>query len=402
MQRPALLLLPLICTIGTAMAAEPSLDTLMEQADFRETIRQRGEGALLEESTAVEQARMQARSRSEYGLELRPSVSDEEVGLALRIYGPDRWNQSRLREQLILATQSEQLRIAALEWKDILSVYRDFSTYRMLQKQLECIEAEQRYLEPILTRVDHSVEINQLTVSDRARIYSIYLDLANDHAGIEAQLIETQSRLKTILGPRADITKLSAIAVIQMPSQLEIESLLQRALRQRADIQQLAVDYRSMQLAEEAARSEDGFRLKYLQPAYRFNYDDGSTGMELSASIVLPWGTRNPDIAVYQSQQALAMKALSEKTRITEDRLAVLLDTAEAYYAHAARYSRTTKPLRQQLERDLELMQALPLDQVRDTLSIRSRLLDTQRLEIESGFRMENIAIDLAEELGSL
>ena len=91
-----------------------------------------------------------------------------------------------------------------------------------------------------------------------------------------------------------------------------------------------SLEIRSMQLAADAARAEDGFRLKYIQPAYNVGYDDGDSGWELSASLVLPWGTRNPDIAVYQSQQAFSLAAQAEQRRLIEDRLRVLLDTADA------------------------------------------------------------------------
>ncbi len=402
MMRPNLILLPLCIAVSAGATEGPSLEALMEKADFHSTIKHRGDGALLEESTAVEQARALARSRSDYGLELRPSVSDDDVGLALRIYMPDRWSKRRLHEQLTLAAQSEQLRVAALEWAQIVSVYRDFSTYRMLERQLLRIAEEQRYIEPILARADQSVEMNQLTVSDRARLYSTYLGLVNEHAKLAAKLIETKGRLKTILGAEADLEHLSTMAEIQMPSQLEIESLLRQAIHQRADIQRLAADYRSMQLAEESAKSEEGFRLKYLQPGYRIDYDDGSSGWEVSAAIILPWGTRNPDIAVYQAQQQLTLKALSEQKRMTEDKLSVLLETAKAYYALFAERNRHVQPLREQLDRDMTLMANLPFEEVRDTISIRRQLLDADLIDTESKFRMENVAIDLAEELGSM
>jgi len=67
-RRPFTILLPLICTIGSAMAADSSLIELMEKAEIPSTVSERGEGAMLEESTAVEQARIRARTRSDYGL----------------------------------------------------------------------------------------------------------------------------------------------------------------------------------------------------------------------------------------------------------------------------------------------------------------------------------------------
>ena len=76
MRRPLQIALSVLLCIGSATASDQDLNTLMERADLSNTIRTRSGGTLLEESIALEQARTQARSRSDYGLELRPSVSD--------------------------------------------------------------------------------------------------------------------------------------------------------------------------------------------------------------------------------------------------------------------------------------------------------------------------------------
>jgi hypothetical protein len=389
----------LICT-ASATASDQELNALMERAELRETIRARSGGTLLEESTALEQARARARSRSDYGLELRPSVSDDDVGLALRIYLPDQWSKQRLREQLALATQSEQLRVAALEWQDIVSVYRDFCAYRMLQKKRSLVENELKFIAPYLARADQGVELSQLTVGDRARLYSTYLALLNDRNQLDNALLDFRQRLKMVLGPDANLENLSARTVITMPSQLEIETLLRSALEKRADYRLLDAEVRTMHLAEEAARAEDGFRLKYIQPAYNVGYDDGDSGWELSASLVLPWGTRNPDIAVYQFQQALSLAAQAEQRKIIKDRLHVLLDMADAHYTQVAAQNRQIRPVLKQLSADLDLLDDLPLEQVRNVLSIRGRMLDASLQSAESTCRTETLAVDLAEELG--
>lgn len=397
-------LFPLFATlflIGPAAASTtPDLEALMEQAAFRDTIRNQNDGALVDESTALEQSRTFARSRSDYGLELRPSISNDEAGFALRVYLPDRWSKKRLHEQLTLAARSEQLRVAALEWQDVVSVYRDFCTYRMLAKQLALTENELRFIEPYLTKADRSVELNQLTVRDRARLYSTYLALLNDHNEIANDFLDIQRRIKMIVGPEADLENLSAMAVIDMPSQLQIKSLLRTALEQRADYRRLDIDMRAMQLAEDAARTEDGFRLKYIQPAYRVDYNDGTDRWELSASIILPWGTRNPDIAVYQHHQTLYRAAQSQQRRIIEDRLRVMLDMANAYYTQIAEQKCRVKPIVAQLKADLEQLANVPLEQVRDLISIRERMLDAALQNAESECRAESLAVDLAEELG--
>ena len=400
MQRHLQITLSVLLCIGSATASDQDLETLMERAELRETIRTRSGGTLLEESTALEQARTQARSRSDYGLELRPSVSDNDVGLALRVYLPDHWSKQRLREQLALATQTEQLRVAALEWQDIVSVYRDFCSYRMLRKQLTLLESELKFIEPYLTQADQGVELSQLSIGDRARLYSTYLALLNDRNELENSLLDSRRRLKMVLGPNANLENLSALAVITMPSQLEIESLLRSALEKRADYRLLDAEVRVMQLAEEAARSEDGFRLKYIQPAYSVDYNDGSTGWELSAALVLPWGTRNPDIAVYQSQQALSLAAQAEQRKMIEDRLRVLLDTADAHYTQVTEQNRRIQPVINRLTADIEILAGFPLEQMRDVLSIRERMLDASLQSAESKCRTETLAVDLAEELG--
>jgi len=396
------IVLPALFCFGpiTLAATEHDLHTLMERAALRDTIRSRNDSALIDESTAVEQSRTQARTRSDYGLELRPSISDNDAGLALRIYLPDRWNKSRLREQLAVAAQSEQLRVAALEWMDIISVYRDFCSYRLLKKQLALTENELRFIEPYLEQADRSVELSQLSVSDRARLYSTYLALLNDHNDLTISFLEAQRSLMIVLGPNIDLENLSLLATIAMPSQLEIQSMLRTALEKRADYQRLGADIRAMQLAEEAANIEDGFHLKYIQPAYNVDYEDGSQGWELSASIVLPWGTHNPDIAVYQQQQALSIAAQAQQRKIIEERLRVLLNMAASYYAQAASQNQRIKPVIERLNEDMELMADVPLAQIRERLSIRERLLDASLQSAEAEYRTESLAVDLAEELG--
>ncbi len=389
-----------LCFMAGPGRSEPELDALLEQVAFRDTIRTRSEAALVDESTALEQARTHARAPSDYGLELRPSISDNDAGLALRIYLPDRWSKKRLREQLTVAARSEQLRVATMEWEDIVSVYRNFCTYRMLNQQLALIEKELRYVEPYLERADRSVELNQLPVSERARLYSSYLALLNDRNELAASLLEVRQQLMLLLGPDTDIDKLSSTAVVSMPSQMEIESLLRIALEKRSDYQRLGSDIRAMQLAEEAARTEDGFHLKYIQPAYRVDYDDGSNGWELSASFILPWGSRNPDIAVYRQQQILSRAAQTQQRHLIEGRLRVLLAISESYYKQVAMQNQRLKPVLNRLNEDLTVLADVPLEQIRDTLSIRKRILDTSLLSVESKYRAEILAIDLTEELG--
>ncbi|WP_372846802.1 hypothetical protein, partial [Pontiella sp.] len=228
--------------VSGLLLALPAVADDLDKWSLKEPVRERSERALLPESTAVEQAAAQAKSRSEYGLELRPQVTDSDVGVALRIYLPDRWSKNLLREQLALVAESEQLRVAALEWKDLLAVYRDFCSYRMHRRQLALYAEELDFLEPYLGKADLGVQRHQLSVVDRAKFYSLYLDLLNDRDKVEMANIDVQRRLQLALGPAADLEAFSQTAALALPTRLELGELVKHALQNRADYQRLDVE----------------------------------------------------------------------------------------------------------------------------------------------------------------
>lgn len=393
-------MLPLI--LISAVSSGQDLDTLMQNGDMKAKVQQRSERAVLEESTAAEQARAQAQSRSEYGLELRPRVTDSEVGVALRIYLPDRWNESRLREQLELVATSERLRVAALEWQELLQVYRRFCEYRMFQRQVAMFEKELQNMEPYLEQANLDVELNQLAVTDRAKLYSLYLDWVNDHAKVKADQLDVVQELRLLLGADADLDQMAGRARVEMPPKTEFDALLKRALENRPDYRQFNIQARSLNAAEAVAKAEDGFRLKYIQPAYEVDYNNGESTVGLSASFILPWGTRNPDIAVYQQQRALIYSTMDLQRTVIEHRLRVLLKAAEDYYEQAGERIETIKPILVRLDSDLQMMDTGRLEDLRDLMLIRERILDVSLQTTRAICRKEQIAVDLAEELGSL
>lgn len=393
-------LLPMVLVAG-ALATD-QLDTLMQRGDLSTAVKRRSEGVLIDESIAVEQARASAQSRSEYGLELRPRITDTDVGAALRIYLPSRWNKSKLREQLTLVAQEEQLRVAALEWQDLMDVYRGFCEFRMLNAQLKIYQTELNALDPYLEKANLEVELNQLSVRDRAKLYSLYLDLVNSQEKVSADLLENRQKLHLLVGPEANLEDMAQTALISMPPQTEFESLFQQALKNRSDFQLHSAHARSTSAAEAVARSEDGFRLKYIQPDIQVDYNEGETTFGLSASFILPWGTRNPDIAVYQQQQVLSQSVMELQRRLIGDRLRVLLKTADAYYAQATERSERIKPLLTKLDTDLKTMDTGRLEELRDVLLVRERILDVSLQTTRSICNKERIAVDLAEEIGTL
>lgn len=369
--------------------------------ELKATLHHRSEAAVLSESMAVEQAEARAKSRSEYGLELRPKITNHEVGAALRIYLPDQWNQSNLREQLTLVAQSEQLRVATLEWQDLMQVYRQLCTYRMIQKQMALYAAELHGVEPYLEQANQSVELNQMAVVDRAKLYGLYLDLVNSHERVKLALLDIEQELYLALGVKADLDRLAKAATIEMPERRQFDSLMQQALTNRSDYRQFDVQARSLMAAEGVAQSEDGFRLKYIQPGFEVDYNNGESTVGLSASFILPWGTRNPDIAVYRQQRALSFASQKIQRSLIEERLQILLKTAEAYYIQAATRTEKLTPLLKQLGIDLEQMNTGRFEELRDQMLIRERILDVSLQTTKFIQKKEYIAIDLVEELGA-
>lgn len=381
----------------------PALNTLADDAALQSAIQARSPGVLLEESIAVGQAAVQAKHNSAYSMELRPSISENDAGLALRIYLPECWSRNRLHEQLTLVAESEQLRVAALEWQELLGVYRDFCTYRMCRKQLSLYAAELKTFEPWLAQADLSVKQNQFTVTDRAKLYSQYLDLLNDREKVEMELFGIRRRLHVALGSQADLDRLSESAVVAMLTRTELALLMRQALANRADYRRLDVEARGFGAAEIAARSEEGFRLKYIQPEYSVDFDgDHEQNWGISASFVLPWGTRNSGAAVYQQQRMLAEAEMDQQRRIMEERLEVLLKVSDVFKEQNERRNRLVQPLVERLEADLGMLDNLPLAQLRDLVAIRERLLSTALQSVKADCERELLAVDFAEEVGTL
>lgn len=402
MMRNARIIFMLPLVFSSAVSFAQDLDTLMQNSDLKTKVQSRSERVVLDETTAAEQARAQAQRRSDYGLELRPGITDSDVGVALRIYLPDRWNKSKLREQLMLVAATEQLRVAALEWQELMQVYRKFCEYRMFQQQLDVFEKELQFLEPHLKQANLDVESNQLAVTDRAKLYSLYLDLVNDQEKVQADQLDVIQELHLLLGADADLNQMALRARVEMPPKTELNALLKRALKNRSDYRQFDAQARSLAAAEAVAESEAGFRLKYIQPSYQVDYNNGKSTAGISASFILPWGTRNPDITVYQQQRALTYSTMELQRIVIEHRLRVLIKSAENYYEQAGQRAETIKPLLTRLYSDLQAMDTGRLEDLRDQLLIRERILDVSLQTTRTICRKEQIAVDLAEELESL
>lgn len=387
--------------LQTSEAAEDP-ERLIRTGEIKVRVQKHSERSMLDETVAAEQARTRAQSRGEFGIELRPHISNNEIGIALRMYMPDGWSRKQLREQLILVSKAEQLRVSALEWLELMKVYQEFCSYRMYKKQCAIFEKELTWLQPYLEKADRSVAQNHLSVAERAKLYSLYLDLLNRLEKARLDLQETEQKLKLLLGVNAELEAMAEAARLELPQEAQIHQLLQQALKNRSDYRQFEYRTRMLKASEDAARSEDGFQLKYIQPFYDVDYNDGDSTIGLSASFILPWGTRNPDIAVFQEEQLLTDSSRKLMKMVIEHRLEVLARTAEAYYSLARNRSDRIKPLLTQLALDLESMNTGRLEDLRDQMLVRERMLDVSIETTRSIRRKELLAVEFATELGSL
>lgn len=370
--------------------------------EVNEAVKQRSERAVLNENIAVEQARARAQTRSDYGLELRPRVTNEDVAMALRIYLPEHWNKSKLRDQLEQVAASERLRVTALEWTELMEVYRLFCEYRAIQKRIELYEIEVAVLEPYLELAREGVELNQLSVAERAKLTSIYLDLVNNHEDERLDQLVIEREIRLLVGLEADLEAMAKATVVRMPSKVAFSEMIGKAMANRSDYKQFEMAAQALHTAEDIAVQEDGFRLKYVQPLYSYDYKDDNHTYGVAASFILPWGTKNPDIQVFQEQRKLLYSEQALKRMILEHRLNVLLASAEDYYALATERSDRIKPLLNLLVEDLVTLDTGRLEDLRDLLLVRERVLDIQLGTTRAIEERERIAVELAAELGSL
>jgi hypothetical protein len=191
---------------GLWLAGPPRTGSAGEApGDLDAAIRHLSEGLFLKKTVQAEQAAVRARVPSEYSLELRPEIRDDRAGVALRLYLPGRWDREALRQRLALTTQAETLRVAELEWQELIQVYRDLSTYRLLRTQIALHADEMAHLAPWLGQADQGVLERQLSVADRAEIYSRYLDLLNSRQRLETAKTRIELDLHRALGRRADL-----------------------------------------------------------------------------------------------------------------------------------------------------------------------------------------------------
>lgn len=370
--------------------------------DLQQTVHSRSEAALAEDRIAAEQAAARSRSGSAFGFELRPKLSENDAGTALRIYLPDRWSRKLMRQQLDLVSEATRLELQSVEWIELMEVYRNFCTCRMLQKQLALYDQELQQMEPWLEKNNLNLQQNQLSAEEYAKFYGDYLSLWNDREKAQDDLLETEQLLRLALGPSADLPALAGKAVIELPpDSLDIKTLADQALRNRADYRQLDAEARSLGVSRDIARSENRPGIDFIQPEFSSDRDTGESTWEVSASIVL-WKTRDPDIAAYEKQRMLALAEQARQRMLIEDRLQVLLDAVRTCEKQQAERNQRLTPLLEQLNKNLAVMDAGVLEKFRDLMAVRRRILDVALQTSKMACKQELLAVDLAEELGTL
>ena len=88
----SILLMTALITFS-AIAEEQVQPESTQQDTLEEKVKTHSEGILVNESISLQQARAKAQSRSEYGLEFRPRITEETARAALRIHLPSLWKK---------------------------------------------------------------------------------------------------------------------------------------------------------------------------------------------------------------------------------------------------------------------------------------------------------------------
>jgi len=389
----ALLILPL------AMAGVDAVET-----NLPSIVQSRSDRPLLQKSTEVLQTQERARNYDGYGAEVRPRITDDVGGVALRIYFPQAWGyKEHLASQISLLAESRQLSVSEGEWKTLMQAYRLFSDLRMYNRQIELLEDESNLLKKDLDRAEQAVAKNQYPLMEYARLESVLLGELGSLDKLRSRRICTRRDLRFLLGEHVD---LDALAQTALPPERSLENpdlLVQKALQNRADFRQMQVRERSLEASGVLAESQNGFRLKYIQPEYSREYSgDKEDRWGVSASFVLPWGQNHLDSEAFQLQRNLLQSEISISRERIAERVHILVRALEAHASAGFRQDReAAAALCEKMEGQLATLDTGHLEQLRDLVTLRKRMMESRLQALQNQGAKERLWIDLAEELGS-
>jgi len=389
----AFLLLP-ICIV-VADASETNLESIIQSRSTR---------PLLQQSTEVQQTEERAQNFGGYAAEVRPRITDDVAGLALRIYLPQTWGRGKhLTTQIALLAESRQLLVSEEEWKNLMQAYRLFSDLRMFNQQIALLETESKKLKKDLARAEESLAKNQYSLLEYARLEAVLLDELNALNKLRNRQLSTRRSLQFLLGEAADLDQLAQSAIPPKLASKDPEILIQKALQNRSDYRQMQVQARSLETSEILAQSKNGFRLKYLQPEYSKKYSgDHEDRWGLSASFVLPWGQNHLDTEVFQQRRNLLQSEISISRERIAERVRILFSALSTHTsAHFQQDREAATQLSKKMEEQLSKMDTEHLEQLRDLTILRKRITENRLQTLQDTSTLEHLQIDLAEEIGS-
>jgi hypothetical protein len=394
MKRASLVLLLLPLFVVGVDATETNLPSIIQS---------RSDRPLLQKSTEVLQTEERARNYDGYGAEIRPRITDDVGGVALRVYFPQAWGKEKhLATQVSLLAESRRLLISADEWKDLMQVYRFFSDLRMYNQQIQILENESSLLKKDLARADQGVAQNQYPLLERARLESVLLDELDSLNKLRNRRIVTRRSLRFLLGESVDLDALAQTAIPPEQPLENLDLLVQKALQNRADYRQMQVQARSLETSGILAQSKNGFRLKYIQPEYSREYSGNKEDRwGVSASFVLPWGQNHLDSEAFLQQRDLLQSEISVSRERIAERLHILSRALTEHASDGFRQDReAASMLCKKLAEELSTMDAEHLEQLRDLTTLRKRMMESRLQALQNKCSKEHLLIDFAEELG--
>ena len=104
-------------SVFQTLEAAEDLESLIKKGEIKAKVQEYSERVILDETVAADQARTKAQSRGEFGMELRPRISNNEVGAALRMYMPDGWSSRTATAAPIQTNHGQLLKNCRIIWR---------------------------------------------------------------------------------------------------------------------------------------------------------------------------------------------------------------------------------------------------------------------------------------------
>ena len=353
--------------------------------------------------TSLERMRMMQflnEYHTDTSIELRPDISEDRVGSALRFITAKHANTPAIQEALLILSEIERLRRKAYLHGEELYCYRLLLRYKTLQEIITLHEYEQNVFEPYLQRAQQAFEKNQLSDIEWAKSKTALLDLKATIRDLLGEKIELKKELGLRLGSDAPLEEWAKSLTLQPLAEQNSSLFLKTALKNRIDFILIQKRKQLASLHEKALMAENQFHLQHIQPEIEHDLNNHSITYGVSASFHLPWSSIQTESMTFQYE----MNYYQEVSDQMKNRLATEVQTHLLYFNEQRDLNKTyDSSVIDNLEKQWETLatqKLLRTDQFRDIFYLRNRILSYKRQYKESVLCMQECQLDLIETCG--